>query len=236
MRVKDLNNLSVNKNRSIIGNMSWLPGLFDGEDVFVVAAGPSLKGFDFDRLRGRRTIAVNHAIRYMPYADIACFIDRAFDAELKKYFNVDISKRDGYVVTSQLGGLTPENNVGVIEVTGNPSDYSLYKVYGQYSSGIMAIQLARLGGAARIYLLGVDCGWVGNDDHFHSEDDKKTDYRHVKSYTGDKQKDLSRSNTYVNMKDHFERLNYDNIIDCSVNGRLSKWKKQSIDEVLSNEQ
>lgn len=40
------------------------------ENVIIVAAGPSLKGFDFESLKGKGyIIAVNDAARYVPFAD-----------------------------------------------------------------------------------------------------------------------------------------------------------------------
>ncbi len=44
-------------------NIRWLWGMFPGQDAFVVGTGPSLSGFDFTRLKGKLTIALNDAVK-----------------------------------------------------------------------------------------------------------------------------------------------------------------------------
>lgn len=51
-----------------------VPRLWPGETVVIVGGGPSLRGFDGGRLRGRRVIAVNNAWEIVP-ADILWFAD-----------------------------------------------------------------------------------------------------------------------------------------------------------------
>lgn len=42
---------------------AWAPG------CYVVGSGPSLRGFDYESLRGQKIIAVNSAVRFVPWAD-----------------------------------------------------------------------------------------------------------------------------------------------------------------------
>lgn len=51
------------------------PALWPGETCFIVCGGPSLRGFDFKRLRGRKVIAVNSSIFSAPFADALVFGD-----------------------------------------------------------------------------------------------------------------------------------------------------------------
>lgn len=56
-----------------------------GETVFILGGGPSLRGFDAERLRGRRVIAVNEAgLSMCPWADIMFWADLRF-----AYWNLD---------------------------------------------------------------------------------------------------------------------------------------------------
>jgi hypothetical protein len=51
-------------------------GAWEGEPCFIIGGGPSLKGFDFNRLRGQgRVIAINRALEYAPWADVVFFMD-----------------------------------------------------------------------------------------------------------------------------------------------------------------
>lgn len=58
-----------------------IPTMMEGEAVFVIGGGPSVKGFDFSRLKGRRIIAVNNAgFDLVPWADVLFWADaRWFD-------------------------------------------------------------------------------------------------------------------------------------------------------------
>lgn len=56
--------------------MLWrVPREWDGETVFIVAGGPSLRGFDFGVLRGRRVVAINSSYACVPDADYLVFTD-----------------------------------------------------------------------------------------------------------------------------------------------------------------
>ena len=66
---------------SLPGSRSWeiLPdGSWSGRRCFIVGGGPSLKGFDFERLRGERVIAINKAFYDVPFADIVFAMDSPF--------------------------------------------------------------------------------------------------------------------------------------------------------------
>ena len=53
-------------------------GSWAGRRCFIIGGGPSLKGFDFERLRGERVIAINKAFYDVPFADIVFGMDRPF--------------------------------------------------------------------------------------------------------------------------------------------------------------
>ena len=47
-----------------------VPKLYDGETIYIIGGGPSLKNFKFESLHGCRTIAINKAILFYPDADV----------------------------------------------------------------------------------------------------------------------------------------------------------------------
>lgn len=50
-------------------------GSWGGQRCFVVGCGPSLQGFDFERLRGEKVITINTAFFFVPFADISISAD-----------------------------------------------------------------------------------------------------------------------------------------------------------------
>lgn len=58
--------------------------IWRGERCFIVAGGPSLRGFDFDLLRGHRVIAVNSSIWSVPFADFCFYGDSRWGFEHHK--------------------------------------------------------------------------------------------------------------------------------------------------------
>jgi len=129
------------------------------ETVWVIGGGPSLRGFDFERLRGKgKVIAVNKAMFLIPWADVGFTLDQHF---CRKHRNDMVDYAAG-------GGLPflalPPNEDGHKSIPGgvyiirrrnpglskNPLD-----CYG-VNSGYGALNLAFLSGSKRINLLGFD--------------------------------------------------------------------------------
>jgi len=64
-------------------NLHWdkVPRLWPGERVYIVGGGPSLKGFDWERLHGLNVLALNAAAWAMPQdyrVRVVMFVDRPF--------------------------------------------------------------------------------------------------------------------------------------------------------------
>ena len=49
--------------------------LLENQEVFIIGGGPSLKGFDFARLKDKTCVAVNLSFRYVPWAKLVVFLD-----------------------------------------------------------------------------------------------------------------------------------------------------------------
>jgi hypothetical protein len=146
-------------------------GAWRGETCFILGGGPSLIGFDFERLRGRgRVIAINRAFEYAPFADILFFMDLKFykmchedPARLAKW-----EAFKGYKIFLNLMGRKVEDCYSVRSLGRHGISGSLKAgIYHGNNSGTGALGLALCMGARPIYLLGYDMRHEGGRSHFH---------------------------------------------------------------------
>ena len=132
----------------------FLDGFFQGETVFVVASGPSLKGFDFGLLNGERVIAVNKAAQFVK-PSLAVYVDKSMEGFMLGQ-NLDCP-----VITANYGGCPKQfYSVWVDARTDGqirgPAQNDFNHLYGFGSSTAVAISAALVGGAAQVYVLGLD--------------------------------------------------------------------------------
>jgi hypothetical protein len=136
-----------------------------GKSVYIIAGGPSLTGFDFNRLAGKNVIVINKAFMYVPEFQYLYWTDARFynwykneiDQLQCKKFTPCTSPRDlpdSITVLKNSGGRTIDLSTPDTITAGN-------------NSGFGAISLAIKLGATEIYLLGYDMGYNGNQTHFH---------------------------------------------------------------------
>ena len=134
-------------------------GVFAGQDIFVVGAGPSLCGFDFSRLDGKVTIALNDMVHrfiptyhlfndtdiwpryqdfgYWPVTHVVCQADPA--AHLWSYPH--FCAKDRLLTYRERGpDVDPVND----------------ELWCDYTVATAGVMLAWKLGAQRVYLLGVD--------------------------------------------------------------------------------
>lgn len=127
-------------------------------DFYVVGGGPSLAGFDFERLRERRCIAVNASYLDLPWAEALVFSDQRFiDWNIKR---PEWSQFKGKKVTTWRR--PPE---GAVRLDGDPYGSGLShnpRVLAGLSSGTKALNYAYHLGATRIFMLGFDMRPNGN--------------------------------------------------------------------------
>lgn len=144
-----------------------------GTTVVCVATGPSLSIEDLDRLHNYRThgamtvnvIAVNEAglRQYLPlaapWADILYAADRLWwDYYKPAFLGLMVSAdKPTNVETLQLGMLC--------HASGNRMPREPGRVISGSHSGFQALGLALSLGAARVILLGYDCGKIGGERH-----------------------------------------------------------------------
>lgn len=123
-------------------------------ETFLVAGGPSLKGFDFDKLRGRSVIAINDALLQLPWATAMFSADKVWVS--KRHEQIKAFTGEKYIAVTEV----PSNHIaGVhyldkIRATGLSLSPDAVHVSG--SSGYGALNLAFILGAKKITLLGFD--------------------------------------------------------------------------------
>lgn len=133
-------------------------GMWQGRRCFIVGGGPSLKGFDWTKLRGELTIAINRAFEYLD-ADILFAMDSGVhDTIMSGRFGDAV--RDKFERFSGLKVWLDSGVKGVLHLRNNgltglsPSLEDGLSTGG--NSGYAALNLAILLGANPIYLLGFD--------------------------------------------------------------------------------
>jgi len=164
---------AINPDRPAAGVLP--DGAWVGQPCFIIGGGPSLIGFDFERLRGRgRVIAINKAYLYAPFADVVFFMDHAsFYMYLKRgQFGADALKAwdefKGLRVFLNLRGRDVKDAYSIRSIGRVGLSTSLrHGLYHGNNSGFGAIGVAICAGADPIYLLGYDLRHQGKVTHFH---------------------------------------------------------------------
>jgi hypothetical protein len=138
-----------------------------GRSVFLLGGGPSLRGFDFERLRGRGVvIAINDAIRAAPWADCAVTIDTVWLRNRAGEL-ADFMARGGEVVAA-VPEHHPQDQAGIRYLSrrrGAWLSQDADSLHTGENSGFAALGMAIMRGAGRIALLGYDMNGPG---HFHA--------------------------------------------------------------------
>jgi len=168
VKPNDTRQKTVNRNKHLYyenkKNVSSVEPVWQGETVYIIGGGPSLKTFNWNSLAGKKTIAINKAFYAYPNADILYFTDGRFYSWYKD--DIDLFKGKKYTVTPGTVKLDP--GVNMLK-RGQKLGLSKEKdtlCHGN-NSGYAAINLAYLLGAKRIVLLGYDMGNDGKKSHFH---------------------------------------------------------------------
>jgi len=151
------------------------------DQVFVVGGGPSLKDFNFERLRYKDTIAVNVSALDVPDPNYCITADSGMFKKVQEGVFANI--KTCWVGVTNPNHCTMQYKDGVFRNTKTGFVYNLFAFdviiknngvegFGfsfddfktGYNSGFCALQLAYLLGYAKIYLLGID---LQTGDHYH---------------------------------------------------------------------
>lgn len=160
-----------------------LRGTYRDQDVFVVGTGPSLTGFDFTRLNGLCTIALNDAVKIPGYKPtFAMFADtgiwtRYRDMALPEGTRMVCKKRARenflrYKACSFRDRILHYNQVSDISGLREEDD----GLFIQRTVATGGICLAWKMGAKRVFLLGVD-GYKFEDRYYHDGSVKRVEKR-----------------------------------------------------------
>lgn len=193
--------------------------LWKDEVVYIVGGGPSLKGFDWNRLKGKKVIAINRAFEVLPFADVLYWTDsrfyRWYRSEINRFTGLKFTCRSFHDKPSDVT-LLKANNAMTIDT--RPS----YISHGN-NSGYGAINLAIKLGAKKIYLLGYDMHSTPNASHWHSgyESTHRHDiYEKMMKYFDAIPKEL-------------ERLNIE-CYNANIKSQLNVFRKCSIDDAIND--
>jgi hypothetical protein len=206
-------------------------GAWAGQRAFIIGGGPSLEGFDFDRLRGKgKVIAVNRAYESVPFADILFFMDNGFyqwahrgelspDC-LKKWNDFQGRKVFLNIVGRQYDDVYSVRSLGRVGLS-NSLKMGLY--HGN-NSGVGAVGLAFCLRANPIYLLGIDCKVddAKKKTHWHSGYKKRP--MHAAAFKSFRQ-DFERLDRFI------RRLSI-KVINLNPNSGVRCFPFSTIDEVI----
>lgn len=193
--------------------------MFKGEDVFIVGGGGSLHHFykqgGFALLEDKNTICLNHSYMYCK-TDILLFLDKRFKGEFEGRGHrwADIRK----VLAGPSSSMRPHKNISTF-MGSNSISHDPGQLYGITMSGLAGINAALLTGAKRIFLMGLDCGFVNGLGHFYSRE-----WQHVR----DNDDTAYRRN--AKRFDVFKKYSF--IYNLSKESRITAFEKLPIDEIL----
>jgi hypothetical protein len=190
--------------------------IWEGQPAFIVAGGPSLIGFDFARLEGRRVIAINTSYEKVPFADVLFFGDERW-----WHWRSDHARKFAGLIV-HAGGIRDFRIKRMRPVV--PGGLALERdcLAFRNTSLSAAINLAVHFGSKRIVLLGVDMKPAADGrTHHHAP-------HPVKSREGcwDRQiKDLETMAKPLILRGV-------EVINANPDSRLAIWPKRALEEVL----
>lgn len=154
----------------ILPDQAWA-----GQRCFIVGGGPSLRGFDFEQLRGELVIAVNRAYEAVPWAAICFSMDMRFFSWVHiGQYGADSARAfqefEGARVMLRETACGYPDGVHIVDC--NNADEMTFSLQdglcNSTNSGFSALNLACALGCPEIYLLGFDMdGEDGRQAWFH---------------------------------------------------------------------
>lgn len=136
--------------------------VFKGETIYLIGGGPSLKGFDFERLRGKVCIAINKAFLHVPFAQVAYWTD----TRVYHWYRKQIGDFVGLKVTNKPRPIE-QGIINLLDTGKTGLELNNNALRHGNNSGYAAINLAYHLGAKKIVLLGFDMGLDGRKTHWH---------------------------------------------------------------------
>lgn len=200
-------------------------GLLKGKRCFIIGSGNSLRGFDFSRLDKDFTIAVNHSVIYYPNSKACIFLDARFleikDKEARKF----LKTYKGMVFSSYRTLYHRQNLEAIPFYVSNErvTKHFSHGLYGTRLSGLVAINLAIVMQAEKIYLLGYDLDKDATYAHFY--DDKEAPYGNDQGYKS------FRINGHIKSFKPFSE-HKDKIINLNPYSKIKYFNFKRVEEVI----
>jgi hypothetical protein len=155
------NKFDLLKSKNVHTN-NYVEKIWKNETVYLIGGGPSLINFNWEKLRGKKTIAINKSALYYPHADIMYWTDSRFYS----WYKNDIDKLTCKKYTLRSGKKLADDIISLNRgETFGLSEYNNTLCHGN-NSGYAAINLAYHLGAKTIVLLGYDMK-ANDNSHFH---------------------------------------------------------------------
>lgn len=123
-------------------------------EAFLIGGGPSLRGFDFELLRRRTTVAVNDAALHLPWATALFSLDQTWVSKREREIRAFAGEKFLAPPESLVGRIDGVTYLRRCHDPGLSTDPSSICLGG--NSGYGALNLAYLKRAKRIVLLGFD--------------------------------------------------------------------------------
>lgn len=201
-------------------NVFKIEPIWAGETVYIIGGGPSLINFDWTRLGGKKTIAINKSILSYPNANILYWTDSRvygwYKTEIDKFKGLKITIRDHVTYPDDVKILRKSSKFGLEE-----SRDSL--CHGN-NSGYAAINLAYHLGVKKIVLLGYDMKNNGTQGHYHDG--------YPVPVTGDGVYKDQFIPGFKILADLLKEKKIE-VYNASLSSALTVWPKISIDQALS---
>lgn len=191
--------------------------IWPSETCFIICGGSSLAGFDFDRMKGRKVIAINSSVFSAPFADVLFFCDARWWSWNNKRLAREYS---GLAITSsELNAPGVHRMQKKIPPPAIVQDRTALSLQKTSLSG--ALNLAVHFGCARIVILGADMQAIDGKSHHHEP-------HPIPQVVGCWDRQMAE------LKHSIKPLADRGIevINTSLGSRISWWPKRSIDEVL----
>lgn len=161
-----------------------IDGLLKGKNCFVIGGGNSLRGFDFSLLDNKFTISINHTVIYYPNSKACIFLDARFLETKNKEARAFLKTYKGMIFSSYktLYHRDNSNTIPFYVCNDRVTKHFSHGLYGTRLSGLVAINLAIVMQADKIYLLGFDLD--KDDKYVHFYDNEVAVYGNDKGYRG----------------------------------------------------
>lgn len=207
------------------GSPRWIPGYWQDQDVYILGSGPSLIGFDFERLRGKNSIACVHTINFSQHSEFMVILDNEALQGLSHKPGPDAPF---HTIASQSvcgagRAMHPNKYMTHVRAVRKRTNNIMDGAYSGYSTGYYATSIALAMGAKRIFLLGHDACALNGRTHFYDTMQVK---KHVPTGGAERYERFKHGwQAFAGLK---------NIYNCSDISAVSVFPKISIDEALND--